>query len=67
MTDRRADYTEAQLYCRSHGGSLASMRTTNEMVFLNGLRTSYHSEYNLSASQQQFLYDPVLKRLDFLT
>lgn len=45
VTDRRADFADAQQYCKLQGGSLASMRTPDEMVFLNGLRSTHYSKY----------------------
>ena len=44
VTDKRAAFSDGQQHCKLHGGSLASMRTHDEMVFVNGIISTRYSK-----------------------
>ena len=43
-TDKRAAFSDGQQHCKLHGGSLASMRLHDEMVFVNGIISTVYSK-----------------------
>lgn len=45
MVDRRVNWGDAQGQCSVYGGRLATLRNSDDLVFVNGYRVTYHGKF----------------------